>query len=82
MGDAVFRGARLFWDDRAAWDQVVKQAMEADFSWTRSAHAYLDLYHGLHPDCSFVVPAPAAEPEPAAAPEPEPEPEPVGRARA
>ena len=59
MGDAVFRGARLFWDDRAAWDQVVKQAMEADFSWTRSAHAYLDLYHGLHPDCSFVVPAPA-----------------------
>ncbi|WP_346675247.1 glycogen synthase GlgA [Enorma phocaeensis] len=77
MGDAVFRGARLFWDDRAAWDQVVKQAMEADFSWTRSAHAYLDLYHGLHPDCSFVVPAPAAEPEPAAAPEPEPEPEPV-----
>ncbi|WP_273190260.1 glycogen synthase GlgA [Enorma phocaeensis] len=85
MGDAVFRGARLFWDDRAAWDQVVKQAMEADFSWTRSAHAYLDLYHGLHPDCSFVVPAPAAEPEPAAAPEPklepvaapEPEPEPA-----
>lgn len=63
MGDAVFRGARLFWDDRDAWDQVVKQAMEADFSWTRSAHAYLDLYHGLHPDCSFVVPAPAAEVE-------------------
>ena len=89
MGDAVFRGARLFWDDRAAWDQVVKQAMETDFSWTRSAAAYLDLYRGLHPECAFVVPAPAAEtaptaePEPVAAPEPEvkpaaaPEPEPT-----
>ena len=72
MGDAVFRGARLFWDDRAAWDQVVKQAMETDFSWTRSAAAYLDLYRGLHPECAFVVPAPAAAPaaEPAATPEP------------
>ncbi|MCI7730901.1 glycogen synthase GlgA [Enorma burkinafasonensis] len=72
MGDAVFRGARLFWDDRAAWDQVVRQAMETDFSWTRSAAAYLDLYRGLHPECAFVVPAPAAAPaaEPAATPEP------------
>lgn len=50
MGDAVFRAARLFWDNRDAWNQLVDQAMAADFSWTRSANAYLDLYYGLHPE--------------------------------
>ena len=37
MGDAVFRAARLFWDNRDAWNQLVTQAMSQDFSWTRSA---------------------------------------------
>ena len=32
MGDAVFRAARLYWDNRPAFDNVVKQAMERDFS--------------------------------------------------
>ena len=50
MGDAVFRAARLFWDDRAAWDALVTQAMEADFSWTRSAGDYMNLYLDLRPD--------------------------------
>ena len=27
MGDAVFRAARLFWDNRDAWNQLVTQAM-------------------------------------------------------
>lgn len=27
MGDAVFRAARLFWDNREAWNQLVTQAM-------------------------------------------------------
>ncbi len=61
MGDAVFRAARLFWDDRAAFDKLVDNAMAADFSWTRSAEAYLALYHNLHPEIPMPQPT---EPEP------------------
>ena len=77
MGDAVFRAARLFWDNRAAWDQLVTQAMSQDFSWTRSADKYLDLYFFMHPEIerpAAVVEAAVAE-EPAAVEEPKAEPE-------
>ena len=50
MGDAVFRAARLFWDNREAWNQLVTQAMSQDFSWTRSGDKYLDLYFFMHPE--------------------------------
>ena len=50
MGDAVFRPARLFWDNRDAWNQLVTQAMSQDFSWTRSTDKYLDLYFFMHPE--------------------------------
>ena len=50
MGDAVFRAARLFWDNRDVWNQLVTQAMSQDFSWTRSADKYLDLYYFMHPE--------------------------------
>ena len=50
MGDAVFRAARLFWDNRDAWNQLVTQAMSQDFSWTRSADKYLDVYFFMHPE--------------------------------
>lgn len=50
MGDAVFRAARLFWDNRDAWNKLVTQAMSQDFSWTRSADKYLDLYFFMHPE--------------------------------
>ena len=72
MGDAVFRAARLFWDNRDAWNQLVTQAMSQDFSWTRSADKYLDLYFFMHPE----IERPAAvvdEPEAVAEPEPESE---------
>ncbi len=59
MGDAVFRAARLFWDNRDAWNQLVTQAMSQDFSWTRSADKYLDLYFFMHPEIER--PAAAAE---------------------
>lgn len=83
MGDAVFRGARLYWDDHAAWDQLVQNAMAADFSWVRSADEYMNLYHNLHPEIDITKPEPVVqEPEPAeptaveaetaAAPAPEP----------
>ena len=66
MGDAVFRAARLFWDNREAWDQLVTQAMSQDFSWTRSADKYLDLYFFMHPEIErpvAVVEAAVEEPK-------------------
>ncbi len=78
MGDAVFRAARLFWDNREAWNQLVTQAMSQDFSWTRSADKYLDLYFFMHPEIerpAAVVEAVAPAEEPAAVEEPKAEPE-------
>lgn len=77
MGDAVFRAARLFWDNRDAWNQLVTQAMSQDFSWTRSADKYLDLYFFMHPEIerpAAVVDEPEAVSEPVAAEEPKAEP--------
>lgn len=76
MGDAVFRAARLFWDNREAWNQLVTQAMSQDFSWTRSADKYLDLYFFMHPEIerpAAVVDEPEAVAEPVAAEEPKAE---------
>lgn len=89
MGDAVFRAARLFWDNREAWNQLVTQAMSQDFSWTRSADKYLDLYFFMHPEierpaavkAAAAVEKPvAAEAEPAAAEEPKAEEKPAADA--
>lgn len=80
MGDAVFRAARLFWDNREAWDQLVTQAMSQDFSWTRSADKYLDLYFFMHPEIerpATVVDEPEAVAEPVAAEKPKTEEKPV-----
>ena len=66
MGDAVFRAARLFWDNREAWNKLVTQAMSQDFSWTRSADKYLDLYFFMHPE----IERPAAVAEVAAVDKP------------
>lgn len=80
MGDAVFRAARLFWDNRDAWNQLVTQAMSQDFSWTRSADKYLDLYFFMHPEIerpAAVVDESEAIAEPVAAEEPKAEKKPV-----
>lgn len=80
MGDAVFRAARLFWDNRDAWNQLVTQAMSQDFSWTRSADKYLDLYFFMHPEIerpAAVVDESEAVSEPVAAEEPKAEEKPV-----
>lgn len=66
MGDAVFRAARLFWDNRDAWNQLVTQAMSQDFSWTRSADKYLDLYFFMHPEIERPVAVVEAVEEPKA----------------
>lgn len=80
MGDAVFRAARLFWDNRDAWNQLVTQAMSQDFSWTRSADKYLDLYFFMHPEIerpAAVVEEAVAVEEPVAAEEAKAEEKPV-----
>lgn len=80
MGDAVFRAARLFWDNREAWNQLVTQAMSQDFSWTRSADKYLDLYFFMHPEIerpATVVDEPEAVTEPVVAEEPKVKEKPV-----
>lgn len=59
MADTVFRAAHLFWDDRAAFNKLVDNAMAADFSWTRSADVYMAMYHNLRPD----IPLPQPETE-------------------
>lgn len=90
MGDAVFRAARLFWDNRDVWNQLVTQAMSQDFSWTRSADKYLDLYFFMHPEIerpAAVADEPAvmaekAEAEPEVVAKPEPKAEPVVEATA
>lgn len=90
MGDAVFRAARLFWDNRNAWNQLVTQAMSQDFSWTRSADKYLDLYFFMHPEIERpvavvdepVVVAEKVEADPEVVAEPEPKAEPVVEAPA
>lgn len=79
MGDAVFRAARLFWDNRDAWNQLVTQAMSQDFSWKRSADKYLDLYFFMHPEIERPT---AVVDEPAVVAEPEPKAEPVVEAPA
>lgn len=83
MGDAVFRAARLFWDNRNAWNQLVTQAMSQDFSWTRSADKYLDLYFFMHPEIerpAAVADEPEAVAEPVAAEEPKAEAKPAADA--
>ncbi|VWL90107.1 Glycogen synthase [Collinsella aerofaciens] len=90
MGDAVFRAARLFWDNRDVWNQLVTQAMSQDFSWTRSADKYLDLYFFMHPEIERpaavadepVIMAEKAEAEPEVMAKPEPKAEPVVEAPA
>lgn len=89
MGDAVFRAARLFWDNREAWNQLVTQAMSQDFSWTRSADKYLDLYFFMHPEIErpaavvdepeAVVDEPEAVAEPVAAEETKAEKKPAAK---
>lgn len=82
MGDAVFRAARLFWDNRDAWNQLVTQAMSQDFSWTRSADKYLDLYFFMHPEIerpAAVVDEPEAVAKPVAAEKPKTEKKPAAK---
>ena len=74
MGDAVFRGARLFWDDPEAFHQLRLNAMSQDFSWKKSADKYLDLYFWMHPEVPRRASEAVVDAEDAAKPEAKVEP--------
>jgi len=42
---ATLQQALTVYRDRAAWRRLMQRAMQADFSWTRSAQEYVTLYH-------------------------------------
>ena len=63
MANTVFRAAHLFWDDRAAFNKLVDNAMAADFSWTRSADVYMSMYHNLRPDIPLPQPRDRSRPD-------------------
>jgi len=50
MADTLIGACELFWTDKDAWKQLQKQAMETDFSWSRAAQDYLNMYYELHPE--------------------------------
>ena len=43
----VKRAARLYRENKPAWDRLVTQAMDADFSWESSAKKYKEIYEEL-----------------------------------
>ncbi len=40
----------VYYDKKRSWNQMVKRAMETDFSWKNSAKQYEELYRKLSPD--------------------------------
>lgn len=43
MLDAVKRGIAFF-DNKRKWNALVKRAMNCDFSWSKSAETYKEMY--------------------------------------
>ena len=47
MLNTIYFGEMVFYDDRRAWDAMVRRGMETDFSWNTSARRYEELYDQL-----------------------------------
>ncbi|CAA7602781.1 starch synthase (glycosyl-transferring) [Acididesulfobacillus acetoxydans] len=43
----VERAVRLYYENKPAWNRLKKQAFRRDFSWDKSAKAYVELYRSL-----------------------------------
>jgi starch synthase len=41
---STLQRALTLYRDRAAWERLMRRGMQADFSWSKSAQAYADLY--------------------------------------
>lgn len=55
MFDAVMRACEVFWTDEGAWQEIQRHGMKADFSWNKSAEAYVEMYRRLVPAPPVVV---------------------------
>ncbi|HWQ42895.1 MAG TPA: glycogen synthase GlgA [Desulfosporosinus sp.] len=44
---AVQQAVRIFQEDKLVWDTIRQNAMKSDFSWDRSAKAYIGIYESL-----------------------------------
>ena len=56
MLHTMYQAISLYQDNPKAWRTLQNRGMTADFSWTRSAKKYADLYRGLK---TTVAPEPA-----------------------
>jgi len=45
--DAIARALRV-WDDRDLWGSLMRNGMQADFSWARSASRYAEVYENVY----------------------------------
>ena len=61
MPGAIYRSMSLYFDNRAAFDEMRKRGMRTDFSWEQPARDYIRIYRML---CNISEDAPVAE-EPA-----------------
>ena len=68
MLDAIHRSMQAWYDHPEAFTAMRTRAMEADFTWNRSAQEYLDIYHWI-----TGIPVPGSE-QPEVVPEEKPAP--------
>lgn len=47
MLGCIWNAMDVFYNNKNAWGEMVKHAMEADYSWNVSAEKYIDMYCGL-----------------------------------
>ncbi|MDD6098821.1 MAG: glycogen synthase, partial [Oscillospiraceae bacterium] len=47
MLNAINYSKKVYYDDRAEWDKLVKRGMEKDFSWSSSAKQYEGMYNWM-----------------------------------
>ncbi|MGM9521816.1 MAG: glycogen synthase GlgA [Oscillospiraceae bacterium] len=46
----IVSAVNLYRENKKAWGGLMDNAMNADFSWTKAAEEYLDMYHRTHPE--------------------------------
>lgn len=45
MMDAIYRAVTCFYQSPDEWNQIIKNNLNKDVSWEKSAKQYLSLYH-------------------------------------
>jgi len=44
---AVQRAVRIYYANKSVWESIRQNALTSDFSWDRSANAYIEIYESL-----------------------------------